>query len=203
MRFIGCFLGVALVVAACGDTSSGPCTLTAIGAACVKDTDCCSGWCQLYDTGAYCQAKQNPAPACIDMNGFCTQNRNCCSGLCQNGMCFGGAGGPACLSLGSTCIQNDSCCSNNCVGSTQGTACAPAPQPDGGLACGLPGAACSHPGQNDPTECCFGPCGLGSVCMGNSGGGGPNCGGLGAACSYGADCCSGQCSQHQTGGSCD
>jgi hypothetical protein len=181
---------------ACGTTSSnGPCTLTAIGAPCTLDTDCCTGYCWLYeDMITACQQKPGEPQACVDAQGYCTQNRNCCSGLCQNNACFAGADTNSCLSLGSTCIQDDSCCSDNCLNDGMGhTECAPQPQPEGGLTCGLPGSACTMPGSADPTECCFGACGIQSLCIGNGGGGGGTCGGAGAYCQYGTDCCSGQC----------
>lgn len=185
--------------------SNGPCTLTAIGAPCTNDTDCCSGYCWLYeDSTTACQTKPATPQACVAASGFCTQDRNCCSGLCDNGSCFGNAGGTSCLSLGSSCIQDDSCCSNDCVDDGQGhTACAPQPQSDGGLNCGLPGAPCTTPGD-DPGECCFGLCGPTGSCAsgGGGGGGGGNCGASGASCRYGSDCCSGQCEQLSSTSSC-
>jgi hypothetical protein len=188
---------------ACGTASNAPCTLTAIGAQCINDSDCCSNYCDLEGTAAYCQQKPTLYPACVDADLFCTQGRNCCSGLCKNGTCFGGGGGTSCVSIGSTCIQDNSCCSDNCIENGQGGyACAPQPQPDGGLMCGPPGAACSDPGAADPTECCFGNCDLTSVCGGGGPGGGGNCGQPGAFCTYGSDCCSGECEQVTSGSAC-
>lgn len=195
---------VILLAAACGnDPTSAPCTLTPIGASCLSDTDCCSGWCQLYESAAYCQVKPGVAPACISAGGLCTQNRNCCEGLCQNGLCFGSTG-PACLELGSSCIQDDSCCSNDCMSDGLGhTACATPPQTEGGPTCGLPGSPCTLPGQPDPSECCFGVCGSNNACAGGGGGGGTNCGPAGSFCRYGSDCCSSICEQSSNGsGSC-
>jgi len=202
-RVVGPGLLTALL-SACSSSSNGPCTLTAIGAPCTNDTDCCTGYCELYgDEKTACQEKPADPPACVDAAGYCTQNRNCCSGLCQSNACFGGSDTNSCLSLGSNCIQDDSCCSNNCVNNGMGQQeCAPQPQPEGGLDCGLPGAACSMPGEADPTECCFGVCGVLSTCIGTTGGGGGNnCGGSGAPCQYGTDCCSGQCQQLAGGAS--
>jgi len=191
------------VAVACGNTSSnGPCTLTAIGAQCISDTDCCSGYCDLEGTAAYCQAKPQEFPACIDADGFCTQNRNCCSGLCKSGSCFGGTQVTSCLSVGSTCLQNDSCCTDNCIGDGQGhTLCATQPVSDA-AACGLPGVSCSNPGASDPAECCFGVCDLTSLCGGGTTGGGQNCGQAGSFCTYGSDCCSSVCQQSTSGSSC-
>jgi hypothetical protein len=202
MRFAWLFSG--FIVVACSSGGDGPCTLTAVGASCLNDTDCCTGWCQLEDNGAYCQAKPKPLPtSCVGPAAFCTQDRNCCSGLCQNGTCFAGGGGTACLSIGSTCSQDDSCCSVNCYPNGKGgMACAPQPQADGGLTCGLPGAPCASPGLEDPAECCFGICGTNGQCAGGTGGGGSNCGGTGAYCKYGTDCCSGQCQQVSNGSQC-
>ena len=194
MRVAAVSFVLGVTVVACSNGAQ-PCNLTQVGAACTNDSDCCSGWCQLEGTGAYCQTKPKDPVQCVGPGAFCTQDRNCCSGLCQNGSCFGGGGGTSCLSIGSSCIQADSCCSDNCIDDGAGhTACAPQPQPDGG-SCGLIGAACSSPGQPDPSECCFGLCGLSGACAGGGGGGGSNCGQAGASCRYGTDCCSGQCEQ--------
>jgi hypothetical protein len=202
MRRALAFLASIVALAACSSGGDQTCTLTAIGASCMNDTDCCSGYCQLEGNGAYCQQKPKTPQACVGPTGFCTQDRNCCSGLCQNGACFSGGGGSSCLSIGSTCLQPDSCCSVNCIpDGLGGTACAPQPQPDGG-SCGLPGTGCSAPGQDDPGECCFGLCGFDSTCAGGGGGGGPNCGGSGAFCRYGTDCCSGQCEQLSSTSAC-
>ncbi len=206
MRFTASLAFAAVVVLArCSSNENGPCTLTPIGATCNTDSECCSSYCMLYgDQTTACQSKPSTPQACVDANGYCTQDRNCCSGLCDNGTCFGGAGGTSCLSIGSSCIQADSCCSNNCVDDGQGhTACAPQPQSDGGLTCGLPGAACSAPGA-DPAECCFGICGpLGSCASGGGGGGGGgNCAQSGSFCRYGSDCCSGQCEQLSSTSAC-
>jgi hypothetical protein len=197
VRYLASLLVVALVLACgSGGSGNGPCTLTAIGAPCNNDTDCCSNYCMLYDDMVTaCQAKPGIPQACVDMNGYCTQNRNCCSGLCMNNACFGGAPTGSCLSLGSTCIQDDSCCSNNCVNDGMGnTECATQPQPDSGPTCGFPGSPCSMPGQADPAECCFGGCSPLSTCSGGTGPG-MNCGQAGAYCQFGTDCCSGVCEQ--------
>jgi len=200
----GAALSSSIVIIACSSSGTAPCTLTAIGAPCTLDTDCCSGYCELYeDQTTACQAKPASPQACVDANGYCTQNRNCCSGLCQDNACFGSSGGTSCLALGSSCIQDDSCCSNNCANDGEGnTACTPQPQPDGGT-CGVAGAPCTTPGD-DPSECCFGVCTSESTCAGStSGGGGGNCGGAGTFCRYGSDCCSGQCEETTSGnGSC-
>ncbi len=186
----------------CSSSNDGPCTLTAVGAPCNIDTDCCSGYCELYeDTTTACQEKPSTPQACVDSGNYCTQNRNCCSGLCTNNACFGGGPSTSCLELGSGCIQDDSCCSNNCVDDGAGhTACTPQPQSDGGASCGVAGAPCTAPGD-DPTECCFGTCTSQNVCAGSTtgGGGGGNCGGSGTFCRYGSDCCSGQCEQVTSG----
>lgn len=188
-------------LAACGAATDTPCTLTAIGAQCVSDTDCCSGYCQLYDVAAYCQTKPKSTQACVGASAFCTQDRNCCSGLCENGSCFAGGGGTSCLSVGSTCIAADSCCTNDCINDGQGhQACAEQPQSDGG-SCGLPGTACTAPGEED-TTCCFGVCGSNSFCIGGGGGGGSNCGQSGAFCRYGSDCCDGQCEKLSSTSAC-
>jgi hypothetical protein len=190
-------LGLIFVVGTaigCGDSSPAACTALGIGAQCNQDSDCCSGYCDLEDMASFCQQKPAELPACIDADGFCTQDRNCCSGLCQNNACFGGSDTGSCLSLGSSCIQDDSCCSNNCLNDGLGhTACSEQPQPDSGPACGLPGTACSMPGQSDPTECCYGLCDPTGSCAGGTSGGGTNCGKTGAYCMFGSDCCSGQC----------
>src|ERR1700690_446301 len=107
MRFIALsssFFVIAVAVAACGDASNQPCTLLQVGATCNLDSDCCTSYCQVEGTGAYCQAKPKVLPACADVDEFCTQDRNCCSGLCENQQCFGGGPGTSCLEIGSTCI---------------------------------------------------------------------------------------------------
>lgn len=203
MRSAVFLFGSFFVVVACSSADQ-PCSLTAVGASCMNDTDCCTGWCQLEGDGAYCQTKpKDPTQACVGDGLFCTQNRNCCSGLCENGSCFAGGGGTSCLSTGSTCLQPDSCCSNLCMDDGKGhTWCAEPPQPDGG-SCGLPGAPCSAPGAPDPADCCFGLCGPDGTCAsGGGGGGGGNCGQAGASCRYGSDCCSGQCEQLSSTSSC-
>lgn len=191
-----------LVAAACSSGGDAPCTLLAVGAQCTNDTDCCTGNCQLEGDTAACQTMPKTPPFCVLGGSFCTQDRNCCSDICQNGTCFDT--GAACLSLGSSCIQNDSCCSNDCISDGKGhTECAPQPQPDGGVSCGLPGTPCSTPGD-DPGECCFGLCGIDLLCEngGGGGGGGGNCGQAGSYCRYGSECCSGQCEQLSSTGSC-
>lgn len=199
------FAFVVVALSHCSSNGDAPCALAQVGATCTLDTDCCTGYCQLYeDSTTACQTKPKTPQACVAQGDLCTQNRNCCSGLCDNGTCFGGSGGTSCLSLGSSCIQNDSCCSNECVQDGQGHSdCAPQPQSDGGLNCGLPGAACSTPGE-DPGECCFGLCGPNGQCAsgGGGGGGGQNCGQSGAYCKYGSDCCSGQCETLSSTSSC-
>jgi hypothetical protein len=201
MKLLWVALGVGFVVAC--SSSDAPCTLTAVGQSCTFDTDCCTGWCQLEDQGSYCQTKPKNPPTCQGDTLFCTQDRNCCSGYCKDNACFAGGGGTSCLSIGSTCLQPTSCCSVNCVPNGQGgMACAPQPQGDGGLACGLPGATCTLPGEEDPSECCFGICSSTGKCAGGTGGGGSNCGGSGAQCKYGTDCCSGQCQQVSNGTQC-
>jgi hypothetical protein len=192
-------VGVGASAGACGQTASGPCTLTGIGSACTLDSDCCSGYCQLYDQAAYCQAKPKVEPACIDATGFCTQNRNCCSGLCQNGACFGGSPQTSCLAQASTCIDNSSCCSNNCVYSQGVQDCLPSPVADGGLNCAMPGDGCGQ-----ASDCCFGLCGTNGTCTAPPSGGnpGPNCGQSGSFCRYGSECCSGRCVQLTSTSSC-
>ncbi len=204
MRSAAAVLGSVFAIAACSSGGAQPCTLTALGESCLNDTDCCTGWCELEGTGAYCQNKpQSPTQACEAATAFCTQDRNCCSGLCDNGQCFAGGGGGSCLSVGSTCAQADSCCSSNCMDDGQGhTWCASQPT-SGGTTCGLPGMPCSNPGAPDPGECCFGLCGVDGTCSGGGGGGGGgNCGGAGAYCAYGSDCCSGQCEKVSSGSVC-
>ena len=197
-------LSVFFALAACSSGGDQPCTLTQVGHACQQDTECCTGYCMLEGSGAYCQAKPATPQACVGTSGFCTQDRNCCSGLCQSGQCFGGGVSTSCLAIGSPCSAADSCCSVNCVADGQGgAACAPQPQPDGGLNCGLPGAACSLPGEADPSECCFGICGSNGQCAGTTGGGGgSNCKGTGGYCQYGADCCSQICEKVSSGYQC-
>jgi hypothetical protein len=203
MRLTTTLFVVTVGIAACGNGGNAPCTLTAVGAQCINDSDCCTGYCDLEGTAAYCQQPPAEPAVCVDADLFCTQSRNCCSGLCKNQACFGGIAMTSCVSIGSTCIEDDSCCSDNCIETGQGTnACAPQPQPDGGLNCGVPGAACSAPGQSDPSECCFGVCDPTSLCGGGGGGNGGNCGASGSFCEYGSDCCSGQCEQVTSGYAC-
>ncbi len=189
-----------LVLGACGQSSGGPCTLTAIGAACTLDSDCCSNYCMLYDHAAYCQDAPKVAPACVDANGFCTQDRNCCSGLCQNGTCFGGSAQTSCLAQASICIDNSSCCSNNCVYSNGVQECLPYPTGDGGMNCQMPGGGCGQ-----PSDCCFAVCGIDGTCAAPQSGGNPspNCSPAGASCQYGASCCSGRCATLTNGSVCD
>jgi hypothetical protein len=209
MRFTAAsFVVVAVFLSRCSSGGDAPCGLLSLGAQCVNDTDCCSGYCDLEGTSAdsaACQEKPKVAQQCVDATDFCTQNRNCCSGLCENNACFGTGAGTACLEIGSSCIQADSCCSDNCVDDGEGhTACTPQPQPDGGVTCGVAGAPCTTPGD-DPGECCFGLCSTEGTCAGSTGGGGGgggNCGGAGSFCRYGSDCCSGQCEQVTNGGAC-
>jgi hypothetical protein len=190
MRWLLGAFGIVLAAGACGQTAGGPCTLTQIGAACTNDSDCCSGYCQLYSGAAYCQQKPKVDPACVDASGFCTQDRNCCSGLCQNGTCFGGSPQTSCLAQASTCIDNSSCCSNNCVYSQGVQSCLPSPVADGGYNCAMPGQGCGQ-----ASDCCYGVCGLNGTCAAPQTGGnpGPNCGQTGAYCRYGSDCCSNRC----------
>jgi hypothetical protein len=203
MRFFAALPWLAVVVA-CSSNDNQPCTLTQIGAQCLNDAECCTGYCMIEGDAAYCQAKPKVYPACADVAAFCTQDRNCCSGLCEGGQCFGGGVVAACLALGSSCTQADSCCSVNCVpDGNGGTACAPQPQGDGGLSCGLPGAPCTQPGQTDPAECCFGVCGSNGQCAGGTtGGNNPNCKGSGGYCQYGSDCCSQTCEKVSSGFQC-
>src|SRR5262245_1879255 len=127
MRSLFTSLSVLCALAACSsDGGNQPCTLIGIGHYCVQDSDCCSNYCMLEGTGAYCQAKPAVYPACSGTTAFCTQDRNCCSGLCQSNQCFGGGVTTSCLSMGSSCTQPTSCCSVNCIPDGQGgTACAP------------------------------------------------------------------------------
>jgi len=196
------FLGAPLaliVLGACGQTAAGPCTLTAIGSACTNDSDCCSGYCQLYDNAAYCQDKPTVPPACVDANHFCTQDSNCCSGLCQNGACFGGSPQTSCLAQASVCIDNSSCCSNNCVYEQGVQTCLPSPLADGGYDCLMPGQGCGQ-----ASDCCFPVCQSDGTCATPQSGGnpGPNCGQTGSFCRYGSDCCSGRCVQLTSTSSC-
>ena len=192
------------VLVACSNSDQ-PCTLTPVGASCLNDAECCTGFCQLEGDGAYCQAKSSSGHVCVGTGAFCTEDAHCCSGLCISNACFAGSVGTSCLALGSACTQADSCCSVNCVADGKGgAACGSQPQSDGGATCGLPGASCSLPGESDPTECCFGVCGSDGTCAGGSSGGGnnPNCRGGGGYCAYGGDCCSGVCEKVSNGFQC-
>jgi hypothetical protein len=203
MRGAGFFLG--FVIVACSNSDQ-PCALTQVGASCLNDAECCTGFCQLEGDGAYCQAKPKAAPACVGTTAFCTEDSHCCSGLCISNQCFAGSVGSSCLALGSACTQQDSCCSVSCVpDGNGGSACASQPQPDGGATCGVPGAACSAPGESDPSECCFGICNTNGQCAGSTGGGsgGSNCRGAGGYCQYGTDCCSKICEKVANGFQCN
>lgn len=193
------------VLAACSNGGDQPCTLTQVGASCLNDNECCTGFCQLEGDGAYCQAKPKGGAVCVGTGAFCTEDSHCCSGLCISNACFAGSVGSSCLALGSACTQADSCCSVSCVpDGNGGTACASQPQSDGGVPCGLPGVQCSLPGESDPSECCFGVCGSNGQCAGGTGGGNNNnnCRGGGGYCQYGGDCCSGVCEKVSNGFQC-
>ncbi len=182
-------IGLVLLVR-CGSAGPGDtqCSLTGVGHECTQDSDCCTGYCLLYEDAAYCQAKPAVEQACVTDQNFCTQNRNCCSGLCDNNLCFGN--GNQCLELGSACTDSNSCCTGYCLNDNGFGGCAFPPVGDGGLGCALGGQACGQ-----ASDCCFGLCLPQGVCATPTGGGdgGTNCGQSGAYCRYGSDCCSNQC----------
>ena len=92
--------------------SGGLCVCKSNSTACVKDTECCTG---------YCPEASNTC-ACIPMGSsiLCQQNSQCCSGGCKGtvgspGICCYPAGAlPSYCSYG----NNPSCCSGHCSDST-------------------------------------------------------------------------------------
>jgi hypothetical protein len=183
----------ALVAASCGNGSNGSSPsagCTAIGHECRNDSDCCTSYCMLEGTKAYCQNKPAVDPPCIDVGGNCTENRHCCSLYCVNDACAGGPVGTQCVHVGNPCSKSDDCCTQVCTPAQAGSVCTFSGGVDAG--CGLPGDSCTTADQ-----CCSLSC-SGNVCGGAHDAGAGNCYPTGWQCQTDNDCCSHTCATTAT-----
>jgi hypothetical protein len=151
---------------------------------CVDDTDCCSGHCDIGQSG------RSPKQCCSMAGDACLYADDCCYGM-ECGEVDSKGRASCCTSLGSTCDGTTHCCG----GGKCGTGCQPL---SGGGCVETDHMCCLPPGH----DCLMDE----DCCEPSGGGGGVQCSGQiccfssGSACTSADDCCWDDCIDGTCGG---